>query len=109
MKRTAKVTRSSGNIFADIGVPNAAEHNVKAELVLRIAALIERRHLNQSDVSKLINLAQPDVSKLLRGHFSGYSLDRLFAYLTALGQTVTIDVKEAKSKEDAKVELEMAL
>ena len=109
MKRTAKVTRSSGNIFADIGVPNAAEHGVKADIVLLIAALIERQHLSQSDVSKLIKLAQPDVSKLLRGHFSGYSLERLFGYLNALGQTVTIDVKEAKSKKDAKVALEMAV
>jgi predicted XRE-type DNA-binding protein len=108
MKR--RVIRSSGNVFADIGVPNAAEHNIKAEVVLRIAALIERQRLSQSEVSKLIKLAQPDVSKLLRGHFSGYSLERLFGYLNALGQTVTIDVKEAKSKKDARVELlEMAL
>jgi predicted XRE-type DNA-binding protein len=105
MKRTAKITRSSGNVFADIGVPDAAAYKAKADLVLLIADLIERRGLSQSEVSKLIYLAQPDVSKLLRGHFDGYSFDRLFGYLTALDQHVTIGVEEAKSKKDAILEM----
>ncbi len=105
----ATITRSSGNVFADLGVSDAVDHNIKADLVLQIGELIKRRGLRQSEVAQLMNLAQPDVSKLLRGHFSGYSYDRLFGFLTALGQNVTIDVKEARSKKHAKLEMAYSL
>jgi predicted XRE-type DNA-binding protein len=69
----ARSTKSSGNIFADIGIPNAEEHLAKADLVIGIASLIKSKGLTQAETSKLIGLAQPAVSKLLRGHFDGYN------------------------------------
>jgi len=55
----------------------------------------------------IARLAQLDVSKLLRGHFAGYTYDRLFGYLNALGEKVSIEVSEAKTKKEARLELEM--
>jgi len=77
MKTKVKVTKSSGNVFADIGLPNAIEHSIKADLVIAIAARIKSRGLNQAKAASLLGLAQPDVSKLLRGHCVGILLDTL--------------------------------
>ena len=107
MKKTVRVTKSSGNVFADIGLPNAAEHSIKADIVLRIAARIKSKGLTQAKAALLLSLAQPDVSKLLRGHFAGYTYDRLFGYLNALGEKACIEISEAKSKKDARLDLEM--
>ena len=105
--KKARATKSSGNVFADIGLPNAATHSIKADLVLRIAARIKSKGLTQAKAASLLGLAQPDVSKLLRGHFAGYTYERLFGYLNALGERVSIEVSEAKNKKDARLALEM--
>ena len=107
MRNKVRVTKSSGNVFADIGLPNAAEHSIKADLVLRIAARIKSKGLTQAKAASLLGLAQPDVSKLLRGHFAGYTYDRLFGYLNALGEKVCIEISEAKTRKGARLELEM--
>jgi predicted XRE-type DNA-binding protein len=108
MKNKVRVTKSSGNVFADIGVPNAVEHSIKADLVIGIAARIKAKGLTQAKAASLLGLAQPDVSKLLRGHFAGYSYERLFGFLNALGERVWIKVSEAKTKKEARLELEMS-
>ena len=105
MKNKIRSTKSSGNVFADLGIPNADEHAVKADIVLAIAARIKSKGITQAEVSKLIGLAQPDVSKLLRGQFAGYSFERLFGFLNALGENVTIAISHAKPKEKARLEL----
>ena len=107
MKRKTKSTKSSGNVFADLGLPNADEHLIKADIVIAIAERIKTKRLTQAEVSKLIGLAQPDVSKLLRGHFTGYSYERLFGFLNALGDNVKIAVSPAKTKKQARVQLEL--
>jgi predicted XRE-type DNA-binding protein len=107
MKRKTKSTKSSGNVFADLGLPNADEHLIKADIVIAIAERIKTKRLTQAEVSKLIGLAQPDVSKLLRGHFIGYSYERLFGFLNALGDNVKIAVSPAKTKKQARVQLEL--
>jgi predicted XRE-type DNA-binding protein len=72
MKSKIKVTKSSGNVFSDISVPNADEHFVKAEIVLGIAARIKAKKLTQAEAAEVMGLSQPDVSKLLReGRFLG--------------------------------------
>lgn len=104
----ARSTKSSGNVFADIGVPDAQEHLAKADLVIGIAALIRSKGLTQTAAAKLIGIAQPDVSRLMRGHFEGFSYDRLFDFLTALGENVRVVVSDAKTKKEAKLEFEFA-
>lgn len=95
--KKVRVTKSSGNVFSDIGLPDAAAHSIKADLVLRIAARIKSKGLAQAKAASLLGLAQPDVSKLLRGHFAEYAYERLFGYLNALGDRVSIEVSQAKT------------
>jgi predicted XRE-type DNA-binding protein len=83
----------SGNVFADIGLPNAEEHLIKAQLVYKIDALMEGRGLKQKEAAMLFGIRQPDVSKMLRGDFRQFSVERLMRFLVALGQDVEIVVK----------------
>jgi predicted XRE-type DNA-binding protein len=105
MKSKIKITKSSGNVFADIGIPGADEHFVKAEIVLDIAARIKAKGLTQAQVAKITGLSQPDVSKLLRGNFAGYTLDRLFSFLRALGNDIRIHIVPTKDKRAGQLEL----
>jgi predicted XRE-type DNA-binding protein len=89
---TTKITKSSGNVFADIGVPNPEEHLLKAELVRRIAATMEEQNLNQTSAASLLAVTQPDISKMLKGHFRQFSVERLMRFLVALGSSVEIVV-----------------
>jgi predicted XRE-type DNA-binding protein len=83
----------SGNIFADIGLPNAEEHLIKAQLVYKIDTLMQARGLKQTDAASLFGIRQPDVSKMLGGDFRQFSVERLMRFLVALGQDVEIVVK----------------
>src|SRR5436305_702243 len=86
------IERGSGNVFADLGLPNPDLALAKAELVQRIRDLIAERKLTQTKAAELLGLDQPKVSALVRGHVQGYTLDRLFRFLNALGQRVEITV-----------------
>ncbi|MCY4614701.1 MAG: helix-turn-helix transcriptional regulator [Nitrospira sp.] len=83
-----KIERSSGNVFADLGRPDAEAHLLKAKLVSRIDEIIRQRGLKQVDAAKLLGLSQPDVSRLLRGNFREYSVERLLRLLPAFGRDV---------------------
>lgn len=85
--------KSSGNVFADIGLPDAADHLVKAKLVFKIDTLMRERGLKQIEAAALFGVKQPDVSKMLRGDFRQFSVERLMRFLVALGQDVEIVVK----------------
>ena len=87
------VEQGSGNVFADLALPNPDLALVKAELVQRIRDLIAQRKLTQIKAAKLLGLDQPKVSALVRGRVEGYSIDRLFRFLNALGQRVEITVR----------------
>jgi len=86
-------TVSSGNVFADLGFEQPEEELAKAQLVGRIAHLIEERGLTQAQAADMLGLDQPKVSVLLRGCFGGYSLERLFRLLLALDSDVAIVVR----------------
>jgi predicted XRE-type DNA-binding protein len=79
-------------VFADIGLPNAEEHLVKAQLVYKIDQLMTVRALKQVQAAKLFGVKQPDVSKMLRGDFRQFSVERLLRFLVALGHHVEIVV-----------------
>ena len=96
-RRTYEV--GSGNVFADIGVPNADEHLVKAQLVYKIDTLMKARGLKQVEAADLFGVKQPDVSKMLRGDFRQFSVERLLRFLVALGQDVEIIVKPPRDKQ----------
>lgn len=97
----ALVEESSGNVFADLGLKDPEELLAKAELVRRIAGVIAERKLTQLRAAKLLGIDQPKVSALLRGKLDGFSTDRLFRFLNALGSNVDIVVHPARSGEAA--------
>ncbi len=95
-KATLEYEPSSGNVFADLGLPDAAEHLIKAGLVVRIDRTIRHRKLNQAAAAQLMGIDQPKISAMLAGRFRGYSVERLMRFLVALGHDVEIVVKPRK-------------
>jgi predicted XRE-type DNA-binding protein len=91
----------SGNVFQDIGVPNPEQHLVKAQLVFRIDGIVKKRRLKQIQVADLLGIRQPDVSKMLRGEFRQFSVERLLRFLVALNQDVEIVVKPHRDRSNA--------
>jgi predicted XRE-type DNA-binding protein len=88
----------SGNIFADLGLPNADEHLLKASLVVQLHRLIKARKLTQTAAAKIAGIKQPDLSNILRGHYQGFSLERLMRMLTAFDQDIEITVRPRRKK-----------
>src|SRR5439155_22107085 len=84
---------SSGNVFEDLGLQDAAALLAKAELVSRICDIIAKRGLTQAQAAKILGVNQPKVSALMRGNLDGFSSDRLFRFLNALGIDIEIAVK----------------
>ncbi len=92
-KRQLDYTVSSGNVFADLGMPNPEESLAKAELAHKITLLVRDKRLTQAQTAKLLGVDQPKVSALMRGRLSGFSLERLIRFLLLLGQDIKITVQ----------------
>jgi len=92
-KRRTKIEAGSGNIFADLGLPDAEEMLLKSTIVIELKRLIKQRKLTQTAAAKLVGVSQADLSKILRGHFRGYSEARLMRMLTAFDQDVEITTR----------------
>jgi len=93
MSKEMDIQVSSGNIFADLGLPNSDEMLMKAELVRQITEIVSQRKLNQVQAAEVLGIDQPKVSALMRGKLTGFSTERLFRFLNALGCDVQIVVK----------------
>jgi predicted XRE-type DNA-binding protein len=94
------VHKSSGNVFADIGFTpaEAAELTAKSRLIIAVDETISRRKLTQLEAARRCGTDQPTLSKVLRGRMESVTIDRLTAWLTALGRTVEIRVRPYDSK-----------
>jgi predicted XRE-type DNA-binding protein len=92
-REAEEVEASSGDVFADLEVPAPEEALTKAGLAGRICAILAERKLTQAKAAALLGVDQPKVSALLRGKLDGFSTDRLFRFLNALGQDVEIVVR----------------
>ncbi len=84
------IEAGSTNVYADLGLPDADEMLIKAQLASKIAEIIKRRRLTQVEAAQVIGLPQPKLSGLLRGQFRGISEGKLMDCLTRLGRDVTI-------------------
>ncbi len=107
-ERESRPERSSGNVFADLGVPDAEAHLVKAELVSRIDEIVRRRRLTQARAAQLLGLSQPDVSRLLRGHFRDFSVERLLRLLMTLGRDVEIVIRKPRTRRRGRLRIDAA-
>jgi predicted XRE-type DNA-binding protein len=93
MTERIKIRASSGNVFADLGLPDADQLLAKADLAIEIGRIIGERDLTQAQAARVMGLDQPKVSALLRGRLDGFSMERLYRCLNALGRDVEIIVK----------------
>lgn len=88
-----EVTESCGNIFADLGLPNAEELLAKADAALRIRQLIQEMGLPEKDAAKRMGVTQRLLSQILSGDLEEFTLGQLFRCLNALDQDVQIIIK----------------
>ena len=103
MAKKSKITQSSGNVFADLGLDMPQEHYVKAHLVILISKRIESQGLTQGQAATKMGLRQPDVSKLLRGRFEGFSLERLLYFVRSLGSDIEIKIRPTKTRHEGRI------
>ena len=98
MTRRAKVEKSSNNVFADLGLPDAETHFLKAQIVAEIYRLATEEKLTQTAAGARMGISQPEVSRLFKGNFREYSIDRLMGFLTAFDRDVEIVARPHKRK-----------
>ena len=91
------VERGSGNVFADLDLPDAESLLLKAELVSRIDDIIRQRRATQAETARAFSLSRPELSRLLCGEFRAYSLERLLRFLMALGCDIDIVIRPSSS------------
>lgn len=91
-RTTIEVEASSGNVFADLSLPNAEQELLKAGLTLQIFKVLKTRKLTQAQAGKLLGIPQPHVSDLLNGRARAFSAERLMEFLAALGHDVEVRV-----------------
>lgn len=95
-----KVIASSGNVYADTGHPNPEEAMAKAELAILISDAIKQKKLTQKKAAELMGVDQPKISAIIRGQLSGFTIDRLFRFLIALGMDIIIEAKPHNRKDN---------
>ena len=93
MSRKLRIEAGSGNIFADLGLPDAEELLLKAGIALQLQRLLRAKRLTQAAAAKRIGVRQPDISNILNGRYRGYSVERMLLMLTGLGQDIEISIK----------------
>ena len=96
-----RVVESSGNVFADLGLPNPEQELLKAQLTVQIHAVLKESGLKQSEIAKILGVSQPQVSLLMRNRSGNFSVGRLMEFLTALRQDVEITVRPSRKEHGA--------
>jgi predicted XRE-type DNA-binding protein len=95
-KKKIRIEEGSGNVFADLGLPNPEQELLKARLTLQIHKIVKARGLTQTQAGQLLGIKQPHVSALMRNRAGNFSIGRLIEFLTTLGQDVEITVKPTR-------------
>jgi predicted XRE-type DNA-binding protein len=96
MGRRTEFERSTGNVFADIGIANPEQALAKAEIARQVNKIIETRQLTQSGAAAILGIDQPRVSALAKGRLSVFSLEKLMQFASRLGNQVEISIKPSK-------------
>ncbi len=89
---------SSGNVFEDLGFPNPEMEQLKSALSFEIFTILKKRKLTQAQAAKVLDIDQPQVSRLKNADFTRFSVERLFSFLNRLGRDVDIHINRAKDK-----------
>src|SRR5579863_7432597 len=96
--RVAGVTEGSGNVFADLGLPNAEQELLKAQLTLQIYTILNDSGMIQVEIAKILGVQQPQVSLLMRNRAGNFSVGRLMEFLTALRQDIENSVRPTRKE-----------
>ncbi|MGB8458931.1 MAG: helix-turn-helix transcriptional regulator [Candidatus Acidiferrum sp.] len=99
--RVSRVTQGSGNVFADLGLPNPEQELLKAQLTLQIYSILKDSGMTQVQIAKILGVQQPQVSLLMRNRAGNFSVGRLMEFLTALRQDVEITVRLTRKEHGA--------
>lgn len=102
------IERGSGDVFHDLGLPDADELLAKSKLARAIAEAVRERKISQSDLARMTGIDQPKISNLMRGRISGFSSDRLMHILTKLDQDVVIFIRPKPDGRAACVSVDLA-
>jgi predicted XRE-type DNA-binding protein len=98
------IVRSSGNVFADLGLRDAGEKQTKVRLAVAIQQIIQARRLSQAAAARLLGISQPKISALANYHTEGFSVERLLHFLNALDRDVEIVIrKKPRSRKTARI------
>ena len=93
-----EITKGSGNVFADIGLPRPEEHLEKAKLGCELIRIIKKRKLTQARAAKILGVDQAKISALMNGRFYGFSVSRLIKFLNAFGKHVRFLIEDIQDK-----------
>lgn len=96
---------SSGNIFADLGLPNSEQELLKAQLTVQIYKLLKARDLTQTQAAELLGTTQAQVSALMRCRPVSVSIGKLMEFLTILGQDIEVKVKPSSAQDVGRMSL----
>jgi len=98
------ITRGTGNVFADLGFPDAAERQAKLRLAYTLNQLLDGRTLSQAEAAKVLGVSQPKVSALRNYKLAGFSVERLMNLLTSLDQDVEIVIRrKPRSRKNGRI------
>jgi len=100
-KNIARVTEGSGNVFADLGLPNSEQELLKAQLTLQIYTILKDSGMTQVEIAKILGVQQPQVSLLMRNRAGNFSVGRLMEFLMALRRDVEITVRPTRKEHGA--------
>ncbi|SPF56108.1 Transcriptional regulator, XRE family [Candidatus Sulfopaludibacter sp. SbA4] len=96
VSKRLRVKKGSGNVFADIGIPNPEEALAKAEIARRINHMLADRKVSQVEAGKILGIPQPRVSDLARGRLGKFSLEKLIDFAKRLGNDVEIRIRPSR-------------
>jgi predicted XRE-type DNA-binding protein len=96
-KKRGRVMEGSGNVFADLGLPNPEQELLKAQLTLQIHTILKSNGMTQREIAAILGVQQPQVSLLMRNRAGSFSVGRLMEFLTALRQDVEITVRPTRN------------
>ena len=99
MNEKIQFEKSSGNVFKDLDLPDAGELFLKAKLGFEVFQIIEKRKLTQTEAAKILDVKQPEISRLKQGKFNHYSVERLMTFLNRLNHDVEIRIIPSENRE----------
>jgi predicted XRE-type DNA-binding protein len=107
MSKVVDYEVSSGNVFRDLGLRDAEQLQIKADLAIEIAQIISKRRLTQAGAAAALGIDQPKVSAVVRGHLEKFSVERLCEFLTRLGCDINIQVLEKRKRARGKLRVQI--